>query len=118
MTKLAAASGVIVYEDGSKLYISKTPASWTNTFLFVTGLLAFILLANGVLQYFVIKPPDGSPQVGIILFSIGVFFTLIFWRVWLYRKKMAALPFDKLQNIAVIDFTTNNVLNNQQQILA
>ncbi len=88
-------------------------------FSFVTGLLAFIfLLVNGVLQYFVIKPPDGSPQVGIILFQLAYFPILFSGEFGCTAKKMAALPFDKLQNIAVIDFTTNNVLNNQQQILA
>lgn len=117
MTKLAAASGVIIYEDGSRLYISKTPASWTATFLFVTGLLAFILLGNGVLQLFVMGEPDGSPRLGIILLIISVFFIILFWRVWVYRKKASATPFDKLVNIAVVDFESNNLLNGQQQIL-
>jgi hypothetical protein len=118
MTKLAAASGIIVYEDGYKLYISKTPAPWTSTFLFVAGLLAFILVANGVLQYFVIEPPNGSKEAGLILFGIGLVFTIIFWRVWLYRKKIAAIPFDKLNAIAVIDLENNNLLDGQQRILA
>jgi hypothetical protein len=118
MTKLATASGVVIYEEGFKLHISKTRASWTSTFLFVTGLLALILVANGVLQWFVIKEPNGSAKLGMILLGIGAFFTLIFWRVWAYRKKVAATPFDQLIKIAVIDFQTNNLLNGQQQILS
>lgn len=117
MTKLATASGVVIYEEGSKVYISKTRASWTSTFLFVAGLLALILLANGVLQLFVIKEPNGSSKLGIILLGIGAFFTVIFWRVWVYRKKVGATPFDQLIKIAVLDFQTNNLLNGQQQIL-
>jgi hypothetical protein len=55
MIKLAASSGTVIYENDNKLYIAKKPAQWTSTFLFVTGLLAFILLANGVLQLFVFE---------------------------------------------------------------
>ena len=79
MIKLATSSGTVIYEDQNKLYITKKPAQWTSTFLFVTGLLAFILLANGLLQLFVfeMKIPD-APNLGIILTASGVLFALIF----------------------------------------
>lgn len=32
MIKLAASSGIVIYEAGNKLYISKSPAGWINTF--------------------------------------------------------------------------------------
>jgi hypothetical protein len=117
MIKLAAASGVVIYEDGPKLYISKTPAPWTGTFLFITGLLALILLINGVLQLFVVGEPNGSSRVGIILFGIGIFFTFLFWRVRVYSKRVGAIPFNELINIAVVDFESNNLFDGQQHIL-
>jgi len=119
MIKLAASSGTVIYENDNKLYITKKPAQWTSTFLFVTGLLAFILLANGVLQLFVfeMKIPNAT-NLGIILLALGVLFALIFWRVMVYRKKINAKPVNELKCICVIDLTGNNLLDGQQNILA
>jgi hypothetical protein len=116
MTKLATASGVVIYEDGHKLYISKTPPA-RSTFLFVTGLLAVILLINGLLQLFVIAKPHASSTIGAILIVTGLFFTGIFWRVRVYQKKVAAIPFNELISIAILDFENNNLLDGQQNIL-
>jgi hypothetical protein len=119
MIKLAASSGTVIYENENKLYITKKPAQWTTTFLFVTGLLAFILFTNGVLQLFVFKMQlPGVPDLGIILNALGIFFTLIFWRVTAYRKKINAKPVNELKCICIIDLTTNNLLDGQQNILA
>lgn len=116
MTKLAAASGVVIYEDGHKLYISKTP-SWRGTLLFVTGLIAVILLSNGLLQLFVIAKPHGSSTIGAILIVAGLFFMGICWRVRVYQKKVATIPFHELTSIAILDFQNNNLLDGQQNIL-
>lgn len=119
MIKLATSSGTVIYEDQNKLYITKKPAQWTSTFLFVTGLLAFILLANGVLQLFVfeMKIPD-APNLGLILFGLGVLFAFIFWRVVVYRKKVNAKPVDELKCICIIDLNNNTLLDEKQNILA
>ena len=115
MIKLAVSSGTVIYENENKLYITKKPAQWTTTFLFVTGLLTFILFSNGVLQLFVfeIKSP-GAPNLGIILTALGVLFALIFWRTMAYRKKINAKPVNELKCICIIDLTTNNLLDGQQ----
>ncbi len=119
MTKLAASSGIIIYEDGNKLYISKSRANWTSTFLFVTGLLAVILLVNGVLQWTALKDTvNGSSIIGMVLTGIGILFTIIFWRVWAYRKKNRAIPPDQLEKIAILDPGTNTLLDGQQNILS
>lgn len=119
MIKLAASSGTVIYEEDNKLYITKKPAQWTTTFLFVTGLLAFILLANGLLQLFVFKmQPDTSQTLGIILTAAGVLFALIFWSVIAYRKKLNSIPVNELKYICIIDLNNNSLLDGQQNILA
>jgi len=119
MKKLAESSGTVVYENENKLYLTKKPAQWTTTFLFVTGLLSFILLANGFLQLFVFKMEiAGAPNMGLILLALGILFALIFWRITAYRKKLNARPVNELKCICIIDLDANNLLNGQQNILA
>jgi hypothetical protein len=117
MIKLAASSGTVIYEAGNKLYICKRPATWTSVFLFVTGLLAFILLVNGVLQLVVFKDQAGSSKIGIILILIAVFFTIVFWRVRVYQKKVSAIPLHELKITGIFDFESNNLLDGEQNIL-
>lgn len=119
MTKLAASSGTVIYENANKLYITKKPAQWTSTFLFVTGLLAFILLTNGLLQLFVLEIKiANAPNLGFILLALGVLFLLIFWRIMVYRKKVNAKPVSELKCICIIDLNNNTLLDGQQNILA
>ena len=119
MIKLATSSGTVIYENQNKLYITKKPAQWTSTFLFVTGLIAFILLANGLLQLFVfeMKLAD-APNLGIILTATGVLFSLIFWRVLVYRKKVNAKPVNELKCICIVDLNNKTLLDDQQNIMA
>lgn len=118
MVKLAESSGTVLYEAGNKLYLSKRPATWTPVFLFVTGLLALILVVNGVLQLTAFKDPaNGSSKIGLILILIGLVVAVVFWRVWLYQKKIRAIPLNELKNIAVFDFDNNNLLDGQHHIL-
>ncbi len=116
MIKLAESSGTIVYENGNKLYITKKPAQWTSTFLFVTGLLAFIFLANCILQLFVLDRSYLSETLSIIFLGLGILFAVIFWRVLLYRKKIS-MPLNDLESICIIDLAANNLLDGQQNIL-
>lgn len=119
MTKLAASSGTIIYEGQNKLYIAKMPAQWTATFLFVTGVLAFILFSNGVLMLFVFKPQPAIPQsLGIILTALGVLFAFISWKVNAYRKKMNSKPVNELECICIIDLAAGTLLDGKQQMLA
>lgn len=117
MVKLAEASNTVIYKDDNKLYISKRPASWTTVFLFVTGLIALILLVNGILQVLVFRKPEGSPMLGIILIVSGVFFALIFQRVKQYQQKINAAPLNELKTIAIIDLANNSLYDGQQNIL-
>ncbi len=118
MIKLAESSGTLIYEAGNKLYISKRPATWTSVFLFVTGLLAVILLVNGVLQLVPLGTDAiGSSKIGMILILVAIFFIIVFWRVRMYQKKLSAIPFQEFKNIAIFDFETNNLLDGQQNIL-
>lgn len=118
MTKLAAASGIIIYEDGLRVYISKRSATWISTFLFVTGILTIIFLINGLVQLFALKDHAGPTKLGIILTLVGVFSAILFWRAWVYKSKINARPFNELPTIAVIDLETKNLLNGQHQVLA
>jgi hypothetical protein len=119
MNKLAESSGTVVYEHENKLYITKKPAQWTTIFLFVTGLLAFILLANGFLLLFVFeKRPGYAPNAGIILLSAGLLFALFFWKITAYRKKLNARPVQDLKCICIIDLTAKNLLSDKQTLLA
>lgn len=119
MIKLAASSGTVIYEGQNKLYIAKMPAQWTSTFLFVTGLLAFILFSNGLLMLFVFKTQPAIPQsLGIILSALGVLFSFIFWKVNAYRKKMNAKPVSELECICIIDIGANTLLDGKQNVLA
>ncbi|MEO6542037.1 MAG: hypothetical protein ABIN74_13625 [Ferruginibacter sp.] len=119
MIKLAESSGTVIYENENKLYLTKKPAQWTTTFLFVTGLIAFILLANGILQLFVFKTEiPGAPNLGIILLAAGIFFTLVSWRITAYRKKLNTRPLNELKCICIIDLADNKLLDGQQHILS
>lgn len=118
MVKLAESSGTVLCEDGHLLYICRRPATWTPVFLFVSGLLAIILLVNGVLQLLVFsKDGSGSTTAGIILLLTGLLFTVVFWRVWLYQKKIRTLPLQSLKTAAIIDLENNNLLNGQRSVL-
>lgn len=115
---LLTSSNTVLHESGNKLYISKRPAQWTTVFLFVVGLLALILFANGLLQFTVLKKEsDNSTLLGLILMGISLLFALIFWRVKLYHKKVRAIPPHELKHIAIIDLANNTLLDEQQNIL-
>lgn len=119
MIKLAESSGTVIYENENKLYISKKPGQWTSSFLFVTGLLGILLMTNGILQMFVFKNQTGKmPTLGIILSALGILFAFIFWKIIAYRKRINSIPFNELKSICVIDFTSNNLLDAQQNILS
>ncbi len=119
MVKLAESSGTVMYESENKLYIAKKPAQWTSTALFVTGLLAFILFANGVLQLFAFTTQFRNSQtIGLIATGLGILFAFIFWRIVIYRKKINALPVDEMKWICIIDLSRNLLLDGQQNTLA
>lgn len=118
MTKIASASGTIIFEDGARLYLAKTPGSWTSTFIFVVGLLSVIMLVNGALQLFVMQSDNGSSTVGLGLLAIGTFLAFSCWRVILYHRRNRLKPIDQLEKVAVIDFHQALLLNAEQQVLA
>ena len=115
MKKLAESSGVAAYEVGNKLYLSRRPAQWTTVFVFVAGLLTLITLVNGIIQ---LMAPSSSSNLGLILTGAALIFGLIFWKVWMYHKKIKALPLNELKNICVLDFGSNTLFDNQQNALA
>jgi hypothetical protein len=119
MTKLATSSGTVIYEDDNKLRLVKKPALWTSTALFVIGLLAIIILANGILQLFILDSQSRIAEpVGTILVVAGTLFALIFWRVFSYRKKMNSKPVNELECICIIDLNNNKLMDAKQNILA
>lgn len=119
MTKLAISSGTVIYEEGNKLFICKRPGTWIPVFLFVTGLLAIILLINGILQLITLgNQSTGSSTAGIIFILIAVVITIIFWRVKIVQKKINTVPLNELKNIAIIDFNKNRLLDAQQNMLS
>lgn len=119
MNKLAASSGIVLYEAGKRLYVCKSGSGASATILFVTGVLAFILFANGVLQLTVLKDRfRGASRLGYTLAGIGLLFAILFWRLLLYQKKRRAAPPETLNHVCIFDFESNNLLNAQQQIIA
>jgi hypothetical protein len=99
MKKLTASSGIALYEEGNKVYVTKSGAGATATILFVTGLLAFLLLANGILQLTAFKDQvPGASKLGYILLGLGLVFAIIFWQVRAYQKKAEAAPPETLQH--------------------
>ena len=118
MIELAASSGTVIYENENKLYLVKRPAKWAATFLFVTGLLAFIFLANYFLRFFVADNSYMSATLSIIFLGLGILFALIFWMVIAYRKKLKAKPVSELNCICIIDLAGNNLYDGEQNLLA
>jgi len=118
MTLLARSSGTLLYQNNNTLYLVKRPAAWTTTFLFVTGLLALLLLANGCIQLFMVDTVHGAQTIGAILLGAGILCALIFWRTLAFRKKQNAKPVEQLETICIIDLANNNLLDGQQNILA
>lgn len=118
MKLLASSSGTALYENNNTLYLVKRPAQWTITFLFVTGLLALLLLANGCIQLFLVDTAHGAQTIGAILLAAGILFALISRRTWVFRKKQNAKPVAELKAICSIDLNNNNLLDDEQNILA
>ncbi|MBL7703898.1 MAG: hypothetical protein JNM14_16730 [Ferruginibacter sp.] len=119
MLKLAESSGTVIYESENKLYIAKKPAQWTSTWLFVTGLTAFLLLANGLLQFFYFGSEFQNTQpVALVLLGAGILVALIFWLILNYRKKINARPVSEMKWLCIIDLAGNNLLDGQQNLLA
>lgn len=119
MTKLATAADTAIYENTGNLYILKRQATWISTTLFVTGLVGFLLLANGILQLLVFNTPEtGLQMLGIILILLGIFSLFIFWRIMVYRKKIASIPPDKLECICIFALDTNKLLDGNKNVLA
>ena len=119
MIKLAESSGTVIYESTNKLYISKKPGQWTSNFMFVSGLIGFILLTNGILQLVVFKKQPGAmPAIGIILTVLGILFALIFWRIIAYRKRINSIPLNELKCICVVDLMNKLLLDAQHQMLS
>lgn len=119
MKKLTASSGIALYEEGNKVYVTKSGAGATATILFVTGLLAFLLLINGILQLTTFKDQvPGASKLGYILLGLGLLFAIIFWQVRAYQNKAKAAPPETLQHVCIFDFETNNLLTGQQQVIS
>ena len=116
MKNVAESSGTVIFEHEGKLYIVRKPSQWTSTALFVTGLLTFIFLANGILQLFVFnKGSDKLSAAGIILSAAGVLFAFISWRIIALRKKINSLPPEKFKSICVIDLGSDNLLDENEK---
>jgi hypothetical protein len=118
MVKLAESSGTIVYEKNHKLVICNKPVQWVSTFQFVTGLLAFIFLSNGILQMFVLNRAQvASIQLGLILSALGIVFIILFWRMHVYQRKMNSLPPDAFKILCIIDLKENKLLDAGENML-
>ena len=119
MTKLAASSGTVIYQNENKLYLIRKPAQWTGGLLFATGLAAFLFLANALLHILVFKTQFHNTQnVTNILLAIGILFAFVSWRIIAYRKKLNAVPVTQLKCICIIDLAANNLLDGQQNLMA
>lgn len=119
MIKLAESSGTVIYENANKLHIVKKPAQLISIFLYVTGLLAFIFLTNGIFQlFFLNKQPDALPNFVIILLALGIIFMLIFFAILSYRRKLNKKPMNELKCICIIDLSSGYLLNENQSILS
>lgn len=117
MTILAESSGTVLCEDGQKLYLCKRAAAWTPVFLFVCGLLAIILLGNGIVRWFVLRGDEaGSSTASVIFVLTGLLFVLIFLRVWAYHKKIRSVA-PQLSNAFIVFDRENNTLVSGQQLL-
>lgn len=57
-------------------------------------------------------------NVGLILFAVGMFIVIIFWRILLYRKKVNDIPVTDLETICIFDFVNDNLLDGLQNILS
>lgn len=118
MVKLAESSGTVIYESENKLYLTKKPAQWATTLLFVTGLLAFILLANGILWLFVFNnQPHTTAILGTAFLALGILFAVAFWRLKKYSNKLNAKPVEELTCICIIDLAANTLQDGKKNIL-
>ncbi len=119
MIKLAASADTAIYENAGNLYILKRPNNWLSTVLFVTGLLGFLLLANGILQLFVFNKSTTSVSMGGTMLAVsGIFFLFIFWRIMVYKKKSDSIPPEKLDCVCIFDLAANKLLDGSKNVLA
>ncbi|TND06973.1 MAG: hypothetical protein FD123_3437 [Bacteroidetes bacterium] len=117
--RIAQASGTVVYEKENKIYLMRQPGSWTSTWLFVSGLLTFIFLANGILQIFLyLDSGRGFLIPGIVLLAAGILLFFVFWKIRSIRRKNNALPAEKLACICIIDTGNDRLLGPSGNTLA
>lgn len=119
MQLLAQSSGTVVYQKDNQLFICRKPYRWLATFIFVTAILTFIFLTNGLLQFFVFKKEAGSISIhGMILLIAGILSGFICWRAVLYKKKINAIPPTELKIICIVDMNIRAILAANQSVLA
>lgn len=118
MDKLAESSGIVAFEQNHVLTLARKPAQWTTTFLFVSGLIAFITCVNGVVQ-FVINDGNSPNRIpSFILMGIGFLFLGIFIYVIRYKKKVNAIPLEQLAPVCAFDFNTGKLLDGTRRVVA
>lgn len=118
MKKLAESSGTVAFEHNNVVTLARKPAQWTSTFLFVSGLVAFITIANGILQFF-IGSTNGQVRIfAFVLSGVGLLVLFLFIVVLRFRRKINAKPLDQLKIICAFDFNSGKLRDNKLQVVA
>jgi hypothetical protein len=104
---IAESSGVSLRERDGRLMIVDHGCAWVYTFGFVLGLIAFLMLANGIIQVALLATGnEGLLAFGLIATAVGVMLGFALKWVAGIPKKRRAAPAEQLRVVAVLDPTS------------
>jgi hypothetical protein len=87
MTILARCNGAVLVEESDRVALVEQGGGWIPVTIFVTGLLAVILLVNGIVMLFSL-----GPAVGVGLATASVPLGLAAFWLWRLRRRRRDAP--------------------------
>lgn len=118
MKTLAVCGGYELIEEGPRLLFVERGTDAHAIALFVLGLLALILGANGILQVGLWAGGGGHPVAGLVLGLGAVLSAVLFVALWRARKVKAGRPLERHHVALAIDLGQGALVDGNGRPLA
>jgi hypothetical protein len=117
--QLAVSSGVGLRQEGELLHFVRLGTRAWVLAAFVLGLLALILLLNGLVQVaLAFSGGNGQPLAGGVMAGVGGIVALAATRCWGLKRAHEALPTSALRKLATLDLGNQTLLDGKGRVLA